>query len=96
MAARYGAKVEERAYGADGVFYTASNKELWLVWEDGTALNAGYAALPYKETSMTFEVCEAVAAARIKFLRDLYKRERQIAHGPTLPPDPWVPISKRG
>jgi hypothetical protein len=45
MAARFGAKVEARTYNYS--MYRISDAELWLVWPDGTSMNAGWASVPY-------------------------------------------------
>jgi hypothetical protein len=91
MAKRFGAKVEARTYNYS--LYKVSDAELWLVWTDGTAMNAGWAAVPYLSPGVSEESCEAYVVYRIEAGRaEQRKFMEKRAHGPTLPPDPWVPI----
>jgi hypothetical protein len=57
-------------------------------------MNAGQAALPYTATSLAFESCEAIAVQAIEEWRARLRFFRKLAHGPTLPPDPWFPWLK--
>jgi hypothetical protein len=148
LAAKFGATVVEREYEGNSLAFRASHKQYFLVWSDGTEINAGQAAIPYTSVDLAIESCESIAAQAIDQWRErlrkykgvalihdsrfiktadvhycpkcghLFRRggegllsvstctvvhapgecchygEEAIAHGPTLPPHPWIPIAK--
>jgi hypothetical protein len=75
LAKKFGAVVELR--DLTRFMFKVSDPELWLVWPDGTSLNAGDVAMPYTNTDMSEESCEAVAAYRIEAGREEQRRYRR-------------------